>query len=766
MSFIRNLSLVYKLIAIMLVTISLLIVGVVTLFNRNFDQLAEDTAREQLSELSLRVSSEFSENLADVDSTTVLITIAPAYEQVVESRDAAEARRMSLMMHTLFDLQDRTLLVGQDTYLLTGIVENNTQKQAMIAAAKETDAPQLGIIAVGEPPQIYFATARPVGGGTSVLFSSRLLDQSVFDGIASADTTRFAVWQDGQFLSHTFEDDAALQRFLDTEMNAANIQSAVENSNVIFDDLLNTAEVPVGVAYIPIEVGGQTTTVVVVRQDFQALAEFQGETGQNAILLISVLGVMAVVGATVFARRSLINPIARLKDHAQQILDGNETQQIEVRSNDEIGQLSATLNTMARTIVRRQNDYEELTTALEVEVESRIAELATAFERLEQRETYLERIFASTSDAIIVVDPATNIITEANIKALDVTNYQQHMLVGLPIEALHPGQENRIAQFLELVLKKNEGWTDQLAWKQKDGDTINVEISASVIDVELDKRIICVVRDITERKAAAEKIRLQNEALIRTNRDLALARKQALEVADLKSQFLATMSHELRTPLNAIIGYSEIILAGMTGDLNEEQQDYQNRVLQNAEHLLEMINDLLDLTKIESGRIELKDSEIAVEDLVNSTVFQMQGLAREKNIQLSGYIVEDMPRIIIGDGQRLKQIFINLISNAIKFTEHGEVNFSVSRVDEGNWQLVVSDTGVGIPSHALEYIFDEFRQADSSSRRVFGGTGLGLAIVKRLVVLMGGKISVNSEMGKGSTFVVRLPLVTELQGEF
>jgi signal transduction histidine kinase len=340
------------------------------------------------------------------------------------------------------------------------------------------------------------------------------------------------------------------------------------------------------------------------------------------------------------------------------------------------------------------------------------------------------------------------------------------MLVGLPIQSLHPGQENRIAQFLESVLKKNEGWTDQLAWKQQDGDTINVEISASVIDVELDKRIICVVRDITERKAAAEKIRLQNEALIRTNRDLALARKQALEVADLKSQFLATMSHELRTPLNAIIGYSEIILAGMTGDLNDEQEDYQNRVLQNAEHLLEMINDLLDLTKIESGRIELKDSEIAIEDLVNSTVFQMQGLAKEKNIQLSGNILEDMPRIIIGDGQRLKQIFINLISNAIKFTENGDVNFSVSKLDESNWQLVVTDTGVGIPSHALEYIFDEFRQADSSSRRVFGGTGLGLAIVKRLVVLMGGKISVDSEVGKGSTFVVRLPLVTELQGEF
>lgn len=764
MSFIRNLSLVYKLIAIMLVTISLLIVGVVTLFNRNFDQLAEDTAREQLNELSLRVSAEFAESLANVDSTTVLITIAPAFEDVVEARDAAEARRMSLMMHTLFDLQDRTLLVDQDTYLLTGIVENNTAKQAMITAARETDTPQLGVIAVGEPPEIYFATARPVGA--SVLFSGRLVDHSIFDGIASANTTQFAVWHNGQFFSHTFEDDDALRRFLNTEVDAENIQRAVESSEVVLDDLLDTSEAPVGVAYIPVEVGGQTTTVVVARQEFQALAEFQGETGQNAILLISVLGVMAVVGATVFARRSLINPIGRLKDHAQQLLDGHETEQIEVRSNDEIGQLSSTLNAMARTIVRRQNDYEELTTALEVEVESRIAELATAFERLEQRETYLERIFASTSDAIIVVDPATNIITEANIKALDVTNYEQHMLVGLPIEALHPGQENRIAQFLESVLKKNDGWTDQLAWKQKDGDTINVEISASVIDVESEKRIICVVRDITERKAAAEKIRLQNEALIRTNRDLALARKQALEVADLKSQFLATMSHELRTPLNAIIGYSEIILAGMTGDLNEEQDDYQNRVLQNAEHLLEMINDLLDLTKIESGRIELKDSEIAIEDLVNSTVFQMQGLAKEKSIQLSGNIMEDMPRIIIGDGQRLKQIFINLISNAIKFTEHGEVTFSVSKVDEGNWQLVVSDTGVGIPSHALEYIFDEFRQADSSSRRVFGGTGLGLAIVKRLVVLMGGKISVDSELGKGSTFVVRLPLVTELQGEF
>jgi PAS domain S-box-containing protein len=267
----------------------------------------------------------------------------------------------------------------------------------------------------------------------------------------------------------------------------------------------------------------------------------------------------------------------------------------------------------------------------------------------------------------------------------------------------------------------------------------------------------------TQTEKDAERILKQNEELLKINRALAVARKQAEDATRLKSQFLATMSHELRTPLNAIIGYTEIQLAGMTGDLTGEQRDYQGRVLANAEHLLGLINDVLDIAKIEAGRMEIVNKTINIRDWVTEVENQTQGLAESKQLAFTTTIDERMPSHIIIDPVRLRQIAINLLSNAIKFTSAGTIRLSLNRHGNDAWKLIVSDTGIGIPSHMQETIFEEFRQVDSSSQRKQGGTGLGLSIVRKLCLMMGGNIRVQSQVDVGSTFTIILPLVIPQQ---
>ncbi len=254
-------------------------------------------------------------------------------------------------------------------------------------------------------------------------------------------------------------------------------------------------------------------------------------------------------------------------------------------------------------------------------------------------------------------------------------------------------------------------------------------------------------------------------ALKETNRELEIARTKAEEATQLKSLFLATMSHELRTPLNAIIGYTELQLSGMVGDLSDNQYEYGERILANARHLLKLINDVLDLSKIEAGRVELVKEEFAIEDWMNAIVMQNSVLAQEKKIEFVAEVDKRLPGIMIGDPGRLHQIVVNLLANAFKFTEKGSVRFNVQKESNETWALIVADTGIGIAPHKQETIFNEFHQADNSSTREYGGTGLGLAIVRKLVLTMGGTVRVTSTLGEGSTFTVTLPIISTKTSE-
>ncbi|MFN8420823.1 MAG: ATP-binding protein [Anaerolineae bacterium] len=241
------------------------------------------------------------------------------------------------------------------------------------------------------------------------------------------------------------------------------------------------------------------------------------------------------------------------------------------------------------------------------------------------------------------------------------------------------------------------------------------------------------------------------------NADLAKANALARETTRLKSEFMATMSHELRTPLNAITGFCGIMLDGMGGEIDDEARHMVQRIDLNGQRLLRLINDILDLAKIEAGRLELVSTPMNLRDLSSTWMAQVSALAQKKGLTLNTIIDPALPDQIYGDTERLTQVVINLLSNALKFTESGGVTLELKR-SEDQYLISVIDTGIGIPPHALNFIFEEFRQVDGSTRRAYGGTGLGLAIVRNLCRMMEGNIRVTSELGKGSNFIVNMPL--------
>ena len=500
------------------------------------------------------------------------------------------------------------------------------------------------------------------------------------------------------------------------------------------------------------------------------------DTGLRALALL-VLGLLIAGGAGALMARRLVVPIRALQRGAERIGSGELHHRLAIRTGDELEALAEQFNRSAAAL-------EESYSGLEQKVEERTAELRESLDQqtatadvlrvISQSPTDVQpvlravtaaaRRFCGATDALIVLrDKADSVIAAhdglltASVgrrRLVSIGNLAgRAMLDGLtihvPDSALLDPKEYADA----MTMAREHNWRAAVAAPMlREGVAIGTILLRKTEPGAFTPRQV----ELLETFAAQAVIAIENVRLFTEIQE----KSHQLEVASQhKSQFLANMSHELRTPLNAILGYTEMMADGLYGDVGEKAQGVLERVQSNGRHLLGLINDVLDLSKIEAGQLVLAIEEYSVADMVATVLSATESLARAKNLKLGSAVAPGLPTGS-GDARRLTQVLLNLVGNAIKFTDQGGVQIRAVRAGD-RFEIAVVDTGPGIAPADQARIFDEFQQLDNTSTRRKGGTGLGLSISRHIVELHGGRITVESEVGRGSTFRISLPVHTQ-----
>ena len=381
-----------------------------------------------------------------------------------------------------------------------------------------------------------------------------------------------------------------------------------------------------------------------------------------------------------------------------------------------------------------------------VQLQAQAIELKAQQESTRATERWYSALIESAPDGMLVADAEGHIIL-TNVRLDALFGYERGELIGQRVEQLVPGAAQRghaklRASYHAEGTSRAMGTLDMpLFGLRKDGTQVPVEVGLSLLpEFELRGRCVCAaVRDVTDKR--------QRDQDIRQARDL------AEEATRMKSDFLANMSHEIRTPMNAIVGLSHLALK--TG-LTPRQRSYLQKIQQSSQHLLGLINDILDFSRIEAGRLDIEHTDFALSAVLDNVASLIHEKAAEKGLELIIDVGHDIPDNLVGDPLRLGQILINYSNNAVKFTEHGEINVVVRKQAEDDGRVclhfAVRDTGIGLSEEQAGRLFQSFSQADSSTSRRYGGSGLGLVISKKLVGLMQGEVGLQSVLGTGSTF--------------
>ena len=493
-------------------------------------------------------------------------------------------------------------------------------------------------------------------------------------------------------------------------------------------------------------------------------------------LLVTVL-IIASAGSAAFLvfsklQRVVTGPLSEIAKIARLITQKKDYSVRAAKSSDEeTALLVQAFNEMLEQIQRRDRELLEANVRLESQVQARTAELRTSAESLRVAAEEQRAIFEAASSGIVLIKD--RIILRCNPGIEKIFGYAPGELIGRSTRDWYPDEATFQSMGAGIAASMASGavFMRELEMVRKDGSRFWGRTRVQPVDRAAPSRgVVGVIDDITAEREHGEVLKIA---------------KERAESADrLKSAFLATMSHELRTPLNSIIGFTGIILQGLPGPLNAEQRKQLEMVRGSARHLLALINDVLDISKIEAGQLEVVHEPFDLRASIGKVAGLVKPLAEKKDLALH---IELMPEIgrAVSDQRRVEQVLLNLLNNAIKFTERGEVSLRVwqekaapgigventekeeARRGEGGvpvpsssasvLHFQVADTGIGIKQEDLAALFQPFRQIDSGLTRQQEGTGLGLAICRRLAKLMGGEIHAESELGKGSTFTFMLP---------
>jgi PAS domain S-box-containing protein len=432
------------------------------------------------------------------------------------------------------------------------------------------------------------------------------------------------------------------------------------------------------------------------------------------------------------------------------------------------------------SVLRDITDLKRALTELELQFNrSRVAEQAA------RRESdRLNAILANVSDPILVTDDQSKIIlmnaeAERLFEVPAVAGSRTQEPIWQTVRANGTKFTTLISDFLlqpESRRAENLLLQDPISGRELPIEVLSTKILSSRGEVTA---IVSVLHDLTPvvdnvrlarqlrilNEGLEERIRLSTEELEERNRRLEWQSRELQKASRLKSEFLASMSHELRTPINAMIGYTALLQEKIYGELSEKQENALRKVYGASQHLLALINDILDLSRIEAGKMPIRVEEVRLGAIVHELSQAIEPMVREKRLEYRTELAEDLP-VLLTDRTKIKQILLNLLTNAVKFTPEGSVVLRAHRLDGGDrFRVEVEDTGIGIQEHDLEAIFDDFRQADQSSTRQYGGTGLGLSITRKLVRLLKGRVGVVSSYGHGSVFSVELPVRLVTEGE-
>ncbi|MEP7063887.1 MAG: PAS domain S-box protein [Betaproteobacteria bacterium] len=373
------------------------------------------------------------------------------------------------------------------------------------------------------------------------------------------------------------------------------------------------------------------------------------------------------------------------------------------------------------------------------------AEQQKSDQRLRDQQFYTRSLIESNIDALMTTDPS-GIITDVNKQMEALTGCTRDELIGAPFKSYFT-DPTRAEAGIKLVLSQKKVTDYELTACARDGKQTVVSYNATTFydRGRTLQGVFAAARDVTERK--------------RVEAELHQAKAMAETASQTKSDFLASMSHEIRTPLNAIIGIADLLAKT---PLSPEQDKYVQIFRRAGDNLLNLINDILDLSKVEASQLELEHTGFSLSDVLEKVREMVAVRSQAKGLDLVCEIAPNVPNFLVGDPTRLRQVLLNLLGNAIKFTESGEVSLRVTPDADSSFpgvlRFTISDTGIGIPGEKLGAVFERFTQADSSTTRRYGGSGLGLTISKRLVELMGGCIRVESGVGKGSVFSFTVPL--------